>query len=766
MTFDRHAGPLLAVKYTAPPVRAGALERLRLEQLLHDASSRLTLVAAPAGWGKTSLLSRWAADPGPEVAVAWVSLDEGDDDPVRFWRYALTALHEAGAVGPASLEAVVAPGTEPIDLALPMLLNELAVSSRRHVLVLDDYHVLTDERIHESLEYLIGYLPPALRIVISGRADPPLPLARLRARGELTEVRADDLRFTPAEAADLVSAVCGRAPEDGDAIAAWQRTEGWAAGLQLVGLALRGGAAAGRVGDRHVLDYLASEVLPSLDPASRSLLIGTAPLERLSGTLCDAALGIIGSARILDELERADLFVTSIDADREWYRCHPLLREALLRESRDEGAADAVLTRAAAWFVSHGRLDDAVEHHLLAGDPAAAADLLQQQYTWFLDRGLTTMFLRLGERLPADVVSPQLAFTLAYAARPGSGDGRVAHWLDLAERGLGPDQAVLGWHDPRAAVLTMRAVSTPESTPDVAIRLAEQAVAIEEAIDAGPSPASLAALASAYARSGRFATAAPLLLNAWRQRETAGWTTGLSLQIAGLLGLTLLALDRSDDVERLLRQALPLADGVERDWGATAVPLVAALRVVHGRHTYLRGDVRGARDLLERAAVNADADGRHLTVVAALVFLADAELGSGHAAAARAALAGAREFVDDNAPVTPIAAQWLERAEQRIGRTSVRTAARAGRLVEPLTDRELSILRVMPGSASQREMPPPCTSRSTPSRPTPRACTGSSGSAPGLTLCRPPGTSASSDRGAGYPGCIQGTGAAPLPRCW
>jgi LuxR family maltose regulon positive regulatory protein len=703
MTLDRPTGPLLTVKHTAPPVRPGAIERSRLEQLVSETAARLTLVVAPAGWGKTSLLSRWAADPGPDICVAWVSLDEGDDDPVRFWRYVLTALHEAGAVGPGALEAVVAPGTEPIDLALPMLLNELAAASRRHVLVLDDYHVLTDARIHEGLEYLLGYLPPTLRIVLAGRADPALPLARLRARGELTELRADDLRFTSAEAGDLLGAVSGRVSREGEALAAWQRTEGWAAGLQLVGLALRGGAA-GAAGDRHVLDYLASEVLPSLDPPSRDLLVATAPLDRLSGALCDAVLESTGSARILDALERADLFVTSIDPDRQWYRCHPLLRDALQRESPQGTSAFTVLARAAGWYAGQGRLDDAVHHYLLAGEPATAADLLQEEANWFLDRGLATTFLRLGERLPEDAVPPQLAFALAYAARPGSGDGRVAHWLDLAELGTGPDRPVLGWHDPRAALLTMRALATPESQPEVAVQLAERAVALEDAAQAGPSPAARAALASAYARSGRFETAAPMLLDSWRQRESAGWTVGLTLQIGGMLGLTLLALERGDDVERLLRQALPLADAAERDWGAAAIPLVAALRVVQGRHAYLRGDVRQARDLLDRATTNVDADARHLTVVAVLVFLADAELGCGHAAAARAALARAREFVDDNAPVAPVAAQWLEQAEQRIGRTAVRAATRAGQLIEPLTDRELSILRVMPGSVSQREI--------------------------------------------------------------
>jgi LuxR family maltose regulon positive regulatory protein len=693
MTSDRRAGPLLAVKTTVPPVRAGAVVRDRLDRQLREADTRLTLVAAPAGWGKTSLLSRWAADPGPDVGVAWVSLDEDDDEPVRFWRYVLTSLHAAGVIGPAALEAVVAPATDPVELALPMLLNQLTAATGRHVLVLDDYHLLTDPRIHEGLEYLLGYLPPALRLVVAGRADPPLPLARLRARGELTELRADDLRFTPDEAADLVARVSG-GRLDG---AAWRRTEGWAAGLQLVGLALRGGSGAA-AGDRHVLDYLASEVLPSLDPAQRDLLVATAPLERLSGALCDAALGTTGSAGILDALDRADLFVTAMDTDREWYRCHPLLRDALLRES--PGSAVAVLRGAAGWFAEQGRLDDAVHHLLLAGDPGAAARLLQEGSTWFLDRGLATTFVRLGERLPEECVSPQLGFTLAYAARPS-----VTHWLDLAERRARPGDTVTGWRDLRAAALTMRAVvGTAESTPEVAVRLAEQAVELERAGGAEPTPVPLAALASAYARAGRFETAAPMLLDSWRQRETAGWPVALSLQIGGVLGLTLIELDRDEDIETLLRQGIPLADAVERDWGAAAIPVVAGLRVVQGRQAYRRGAVEEARELLERAVTNAEADGRHLTVVAALVFLADASLAGGHGAAARAALVRAREFVDDNQPVMPVAAGWLERAEQRIGRTSIRDATHTGRLIEPLTDRELSILRVLPGSASQREI--------------------------------------------------------------
>ena len=232
--------PLLTVKQSIPPVRPGAVQRTRLEQRLRNAGVGLTVVVAPAGWGKTSLLSSWAADPGEHVRVAWVSLDDTDDEPTRFWRYALSALRGASdEISSAALDALDVAGAVPVDLALPILLNELAATSTPHVLVLDDYHVLTDPRIHESVEFLVSYLPPSMRLVVAGRFDPPLPIARMRARGVLTEVRAADLRLTVDESAALVSAVSGTELDNTDATEVWERTEGWAAGLQLAGLALR-----------------------------------------------------------------------------------------------------------------------------------------------------------------------------------------------------------------------------------------------------------------------------------------------------------------------------------------------------------------------------------------------------------------------------------------------------------------------------------------------------------------------------------------------
>ena len=223
-----------------------------------------------------------------------------------------------------------------------MLLNELSTLRGDNVLVLDDYHLLNAADIHEDMEFFLTYVPPALRIILSTRVDPPLPLARMRARGELAELRAVDLSFSVDEAATLLRGV-GNAPLDDRAtLLLWERTEGWAAGLQLAALSLRGTArpsAAARAihgDDRHILDYLSAEVLDRLSPDQRHLLVRTSVLERLSGPLCDEVLGTHGSATILEQLDRADLFVVPLDSRHEWYRCHRLFRDALRQEQTDE----------------------------------------------------------------------------------------------------------------------------------------------------------------------------------------------------------------------------------------------------------------------------------------------------------------------------------------------------------------------------------------------------------------------------------------------
>jgi LuxR family maltose regulon positive regulatory protein len=712
MTPDRPAGPLLTIKRRIPPRRPGAVRRAHLEARLRAADTPLTVVVAPAGWGKTNLLSSWASDPGPQTRVAWVSLDESDDEAVRFWTYALLSLHDADdAIGSAALDALAAPGVDPIQLALPLLLNELATSATAHVLVLDDFHSLRDPRIHESVEFLVTYLPPALRLVIAGRADPPLPLARMRARGQLTEVRANDLRLSRDEAAALVGTVAGDELDDAQAAEVWRRTEGWAAGLQLAGLARRVGgpttaATLGHGADRHLLDYFAAEVLPALTPVQRNLLVRAAPLERLSGPLCDAALAVTGSAHVLRELEGADLFLVALDDGHEWYRCHHLFRDVLLREpGRSDTDDRSMLRRAAGWFQGQGHHDEAVRHLLRAGDPAAAAALLTATEPIFLAHGGAAGFRALGELLPRSAVEPRLAVSLAYASATSGRLDLVAQWLDRCDEGLATAGAdIPGWGSPSAASMMLRAViGTPDSESARAVELCRQAVELETAAGGAGLPIARAAWGSALARDGRFADAIGLLGDSWRERDTIAWSPGVPLQIGGNLGLCLLGLARESDLEAFLREAVPLAEHAERRWGDAAGPLVAMLRLVQGRHDYRCGDAVTARERLIRAATMAEIASLRTSFVLASVFLADAELACGDRSAARAAVVRARESVDDE-PVTPYAMHLLDQVQTRIGQIAVRAARRSGVLAEELTDRELSILRLLPGSATQREI--------------------------------------------------------------
>jgi LuxR family maltose regulon positive regulatory protein len=699
----RPGRPLLTAKRVIPPVRDGAVPRERLASRLRTARTRLTVVVAPAGWGKTSLLAGWASDPAETRRVAWVSLDDGDDEPARFWTYVLTALREVGAdVSAEPLRALGTGEVPAVELALPILLNELAASTARHVLVLDDYHALTDPRIHEAVEFLIAYLPPALRLVIAGRTDPPLPLARLRVRGDLTELRAAQLGFSTGEAAALVSSVSGVALDATAVHSLWQRTEGWAAGLQLAALALR--ADPSRLGgdDRHLLDYFAAEVLPGLAPAQRDLLVRSAPLRMLSGPLCDAALQVTGSDRVLAELVRADLFVAVLDAEQQWYRCHSLLRDALLHQPGAD--PQGVHERAAAWFAEQGRIDDAVGHLLRAGRHAAACALLREHAeSWFFRRGAAAVYLQLGEQIPVELVDAPFAWSLAYAATACGDRPRTVRWLDFCEAHATPDSAPPGWNSLRAAVLSLRAnFGLTEAESARSLELAREALALETEGGRPGHPNVRQALATALARDGRFDDAASLFLELWPRRRDS-WPPWLVLQVAGSMSISLMEAGRVEECDRVLREVGPLAARFDGGEHLARIPGLGAVRIAEGRRRFHRAEFGPAAELLRHAIALSELQPRPTLQVVGLVYLADAELACQDRTAAVAALARAREVVADE-PVSAFAATRLEEAERRIGRGASRAAVRSGAVPEELTDRELSILRALQGSASQREI--------------------------------------------------------------
>ena len=327
--------PVLVTKLYIPPPRPTVVPRPRLIARLHEGLHRkMTLISAPAGFGKTTLVGAWVA--GIERPVAWLSLDEGDNDPARFLAYLVAALRTiAATIGEGVLGALQSPQPPPTDVMLTALLNELTTIPDRSVLVLDDYHLIDAEPVDRALTFLLEHLPPQLHLVIATREDPQLPLARLRARGQLTELRAADLRFTGSEAAAFLNQVMGLTLSAEDIAALEDRTEGWIAGLQLAALSLQGsqdvaGFIRAFAGDhRYITDYLVDEVLQRQPEDVRHFLLQTAMLERLHGPLCDAVTGQEEGTARLEALERGNFFVVPLDDTRRWYRYHHLFADVL-----------------------------------------------------------------------------------------------------------------------------------------------------------------------------------------------------------------------------------------------------------------------------------------------------------------------------------------------------------------------------------------------------------------------------------------------------
>ncbi|MGD0608978.1 MAG: BTAD domain-containing putative transcriptional regulator, partial [Streptosporangiaceae bacterium] len=441
--------PLLETKFYVPRSRRGLVPRPRLsERLDRGAAARLTLVSAPAGFGKTTLLTEWlAAGPAGQRRAAWLSLDRGDNDPASFWAYLIAALRTAApGVGEGALALLQAPRPPPVQTVLTVLLNDLGAVAGDIVLVLDDYHVIDAADVQDAMAFLLDHLPAGLHVVIAGRADPALPLARWRARGELAEVRAAELRFTPEEAAAYLTEMMGLPLTARDVAALEGRTEGWIAALQLAALSMQGrqdvaGFIAGFAGDdRYVVDYLAEEVLARQPGRVQAFLLQTSILGRLSGPLCDAVTGQGGGKAMLAALDRGNLFLVPLDDRRRWYRYHQLFADVLQARLLDEqpGQVPDLHRRASTWYQQNGEPSVAISHALAAEDFDLAADLIERAIpATRITRQEATVHSWL-EALPDEVirVRPMLSFAVAGALLTGGEPEEVEVRLRDAERWL------------------------------------------------------------------------------------------------------------------------------------------------------------------------------------------------------------------------------------------------------------------------------------------------------------------------------------------
>ncbi len=634
-----------------PVLRAGFVERQRLRDSLRLAPElRLILVSAPAGFGKTSLLSDWLRTEG--VAHGWVSLSASDDDPVRFARGIIAAL----AADPERLASQpFAPGAGVgVDEAAAAILEALGGKPRPTALILDDYHVV-GAAVNALVARLVERLPPGVVLVIGTRADPPLPLARLRARGELVEVRGEALRFTTEEAGRFLCDTMGLGLDDAQAAALATRTEGWAAGLQLAGLALREQADADGFirrfsgTNRFVLDYLVDEVL-SLQPGEvQGFLLDTSVLERLTGDLCDAVTGGPGGQVMLERLERENLFLLPLDEERRWFRYHRLFADLLhARLLRDRpGDEPGLHDRAAAWFRDRGEADDAIRHALAAGDVALAVDVIGDHWVPYGHRGEVATVRRWLDALPASIVGQDALLSAAYAwmlVLAGEHEG-VEQRLEDAERACAaaPPAESSAWvrSVPAQAALMRSALALARGDVAVARAQAERVLALippdlDRALSAVLMGEASLTLGQALASLGEPELAAAAARDALPLLWEGGNPFGVGMGAMRLADLET-QLGRPDAALETCRTVLEQARTAGLDDSPAMAPVHLALGRVHlaghdaaaaqreagiGRELALRGGqlaaVRAAERLLERASAEARAGAAPLGTAASI----------------------------------------------------------------------------------------------------------------------------------------------------
>ena len=705
---SRRAGPiLLASKLTRPPPRSEHVARPELLELLRDcASRRLTLVTAPPGFGKTTLLTQWAARE-EDRAVAWLSLDEDDNEPGRFVSYVIEALRTVEpSLGRQALSAHAVARVQIADVVLPLLLNDLTALGQPIVLVLDDYHLITNAEIHEALGFFVERLPDSLRLVLASRQDPPLPLGRLRARGQLGELRAADLRFSDEEAATFLNDVLELALRGGDVERLQARTEGWPAALYLAALSLRGRddpsawIASFAGDDRHLVDYLTAEVLARQAPELRSFLLRTSILPRLCAPLCDAVTERADAMSILEELERSNLLLIPLDTRREWYRYHHLFAELLQHELRraEPENVPALHRRAGAWCLESGLILEAARHASAAGDIDAAVELVGAYWSVFLVRGQLETASSWMESLPEDVIAENWMSCLAcftVAAHTQRLD-EAERWLEMAERA---PQVVRNGQHPEHRIAAAR--------PFLRLLRGDVAGAITAAragLAAAPSTQPIAVLALELVLGGALwwsdeaAEARMALARAAQTAEAAGVVPA---KVEALGVRAALELEHGDDAvaEELTREALALM----REAGLDEHPFTAMTRITAGRAHTRRGELAQAKEHVERALELAERDQNWLYIASAALALAEIRHREHEPAAARRLLARAHQVIEE-LPAPGPGLGRVERAEKALHLQTARSRDTVGAPYWELSDRELEVLRLLASRLSQREI--------------------------------------------------------------
>jgi LuxR family maltose regulon positive regulatory protein len=619
------AGPLIATKLYVPKLRRGLVARPRLLERLHrGADLRLTLVSAPAGFGKSTVLAEWLhVDATVGRCVAWLSLDAADNESSSFWTYVVTAIQGAlPEVGTTALE-LLASSQVPIEVALTTVLNELAATPGQVWLVLDDYHLIDSREIGDAMAFLLEHLPGQVHVVISTRADPDLPLARWRARGDLVEVRAADLRFTSDEARAYLNTVTGLDLSAEDVAVLEERTEGWIAALQLAVLSLQGrqdvsGFITRFAGDdRYIVDYLIEEVLRHQPDAVRAFLLQSAVLDRLTGPLCNAVTGRDDGSEMLVALERANLFIVALDDRRVWFRYHHLFAEVLRVRMLSEQPNQVALLhqRASQWYEGHDLPEDAVKHALAARDFDRAGHLIEVAMPAIRRHRQEAMMYGWLKAFPDDTIrrSPVLSVFCGDMLMHSGDLDAVGPRLDDAERALAamPDGDTLPWPDTEElrtlpATIAIYRASLAQARGDGAGTAKHARAALDLA---GPSDhlargGAAGFLGLAEWAEGNVSSALETFAQAVASLHAAG---NLIDELSSTVPLAdmWVAAGRPSEARRLYARALLLAEAQGEAFARSSADLQVGLSEIDVE----AGDLRGGRGHLQAAASSGERAG-------------------------------------------------------------------------------------------------------------------------------------------------------------
>lgn len=709
---------ILATKLYKPAPQTTAINRpALLAKLDRSLAGKLTLLAAPAGFGKSTLVSQWVHGVGRPVA--WLTLDGHDNDPTRFLSYLIATFRQIEPTcGVQTLALLRSPGPTPVETLLTTLVNEVALMSQPFLLVLDDYHLIEAEAVHGMVNFWLGYLPPQLHLVIISRSEPPLALARLRASGALVEMRAADLRFSPAEVTEFFATTIGVRLTPAEVTALDARTEGWVAGLRLAAVVLQNITPtadparfatflAGFGGDdRHLFDYLTAEVFARLTAEQQAFLVQTAVLERLCGALCDAVTNNPGSQLLLKELARANLFLLPLDNQRHWYRYHPLfadfLRHRLQRLPSDH--LTALHRRAADWYATHGFAEVAIDHALAAHDELYAAQLIEGNTIRLARSNEIGQLARWLRQLPPALSQkrPLLAFAQAGVALLTSQFLQAKQWIEVAEQALAalpatvalplPTEMVQGCLD---AVRCTVMVNLREPVEEI-ITIARRALVNLPEDEPFLRGAVALNLGDAYARQPEATLAAAAFAEAVALTQEAGNLT-VHLAALGSQGELLAHQGHLQQAAALFQRAIAIgqawgqATGQSHPASGKAHAFYARVLTTWGQWEQAERQARAAVECCKRWG-----HARHL--VDSYLVLRNALLAQGNGAAAQEALTAARLVAT---------ASWQRAQEQGIDPDAARELLElidqaqplpsrpATTLVEPLSERECDVLRLM-----------------------------------------------------------------------